>query len=302
MSLASASCPFCSVATASQWGCDGRRALFECAGCGVVFYPRPIEYPADYGSYYPYLRGFDSARFGWELGIRRSKYRYQLRVIRALYPGARTLLDVGAGPGYFCKVACDEGWEALGVESSAPAIEAGTREFGVRYLPLDDVAEGSMDAVTCFHVLEHIEHPAAFIHKLRAKLRRDGILVLHVPNLEPLTFAIRNFLRARVRPGAARLSHCYYPEHLTGFNPDSLPRVLARHGFEAIRIRTVSMWSVFYDPFFLLNYFRDVGGRPIDRVDYPRLIRHTARCLADGFGALLGRGDWIVGHFRAVSP
>jgi SAM-dependent methyltransferase len=301
MSLVPASCPFCSAATAVQWGSDGRRTLFECPGCGIVFYARPIEYPADYGNYYPYLKEFDSARFGWELGVRRAKYRYQLRAIRALRPDARTLLDVGAGPGYFCKVASEEGWEVHGVESSPPAIEAGAREFGVRYVSLDEVAEGSMDAVTCFHVLEHMEDPSGFLRKLHSKLRRDGILVLHVPNLEPLTFAMRNFVKARLQPGAARLSHCYYPEHLTGFNPDSLPRVVARHGFEAIRVRTVSMWSAFYDPFFLMNYFRDTGGQPVEKVDYPGLVRHAVRCVADGVGVFFGRGDWIVGHFRAVS-
>lgn len=301
MSRVPVSCPFCSAATALRWGYDGTRTLYQCADCEVVFYPRPIEYPADYGNYYPYLKEFDSARFRWELDIRRGKYHHQLRVIRALHPQARTLFDVGAGPGYFCKVALDEGWEAQGVESSPPAVEAGQREFSIRYVALDEVGEGSMDVVTCFHVLEHMEDPAAFLRTLRSKLRRGGILVVHVPNIEPLTFAVRNFFRARHRAGAARLSHCYYPEHLTGFSPASLPRVVARHGFEAMRIRTVSMWSAFYDPFFLLNYFRDAGGHPIGKVDYRGLVRHTVQCLADNFGVLVGRGDWIIGHFRAVS-
>lgn len=301
MSRDSACCPFCGAATESRWGSDGTRALYQCDDCEIVFYPRPIEYSADYGNYYPYLKEFDGPRFEWELGIRRAKYRRQLSVIRALHPAARTLLDVGAGPGYFCRIALDEGWEARGVESSPPAVEAGRREYSIQYLALDQVHEESMDVITCFHVLEHMEDPAGFLTTLRKKLRPGGVLVVHVPNNEPLTFAIRNILRPRGRAAHVRLSHCYYPEHLTGFSPVSLPRVVTRHGFELIRVRTVSMWSAFYDPFFLRNYFRDAGGRPIAKIDYRRLVRHTARSAVDGFGSLLGRGDWVVGHFRAVS-
>jgi SAM-dependent methyltransferase len=298
MSLDSASCPFCRAPTASQWSSDGARALYRCDVCEVVFYPRPIEYPADYGNYYPYLKAFDAARFRWELGIRRDKYRHQLRLIRSMAPDARALLDVGAGPGYFCRIALDEGWAARGVEYSPPAIEAGRREFSIAYVDLEQVEDGSVDAVTCFHVLEHMEAPAEFLATLRRKLRTGGVLVVHVPNNEPLSFALRNLVGAR--RGAARLSHCYYPEHLTGFSPGSLPRVVSRLGFEAIRVRTVSMWSAFYDPFFLLNYFRDAGGRPLIRVNYRGLVIHTLRCMVDVFGSLFGRGDWVVGHFRAI--
>lgn len=299
MSRISASCPFCGVATASPWGSDGARTLYKCDACLVVFYPRPIEYPADYGNYYPYLKTFTSARFGWELEIRRDKIRRQLRLIRSMNPGARKLLDVGAGPGYFCRIALDEGWEARGVESSPPAVEAGQREFSVGYLALDQVGDGSMDVVTCFHVLEHIEDPASFLDGLRRKLRPGGVLVLHVPNNEPLSFSIRNALRRWRGNGSVRLSHCYYPEHLTGFGPASLPHVVKSHGFELISVRTASMWSMFYDPFFLLNYFRDTSGRPHAQVNYRGLAVHTLRCLVDAFGSLFGRGDWVVGHFRA---
>ena len=301
MSLAVASCPFCETATESRWGSDGTRTLYQCDLCDVVFYPRPVEYPVDYGNYYPYLRDFDAQRFEWELDIRRVKFRHQLSVIRALHPQARTLLDIGAGPGYFCRIAQDEGWEARAVESSPPAVAAGQREYSVKYLALDQVEEASVDVVTCFHVLEHIENPTAFLADLRSKMKPGGVLVVHVPNNEPLTFALRNALRALRGDRRVRLSHCYYPEHLTGFSPRSLRKVAARHGFAPLRVRTVSMWSAFYDPFFLRNYFRDAGGRPIAKVNYRRLALHTARSVVDALGSLFGRGDWVVGHFRAVA-
>ena len=79
----------------------------------------------------PYLADFDLARFQWEIGIRRPKFVRQLALIRRLAPQARTLLDVGAGPGYLCAVANELGFKATGVEPSDVARRAGEQQFSV---------------------------------------------------------------------------------------------------------------------------------------------------------------------------
>lgn len=277
------------------------RPIYQCLSCDSVFFGRPIVHPADYGDYYPYLKQFNPERFRWELEIRRAKYRFQLAAIRQHCPAAKKLLDVGAGPGYFCRIAMDEGWQAQAVESAPPAEEAGAREFGVHYVTLEDIAPASVDAVACHHVLEHIEDPAGFLRALHSKLRPGGILVVHVPHREPLTFALRNLFR-RLSGNGVTLSHLYYPEHISGFSAQSLPRILSRFGFETLGVRTVAMWSGYYDPFFLRNYFRDAAGRRVARVNYLHLFRHALRCALDNVGVLFDRGDWVVGHFRARAP
>ncbi|MCC6212375.1 MAG: methyltransferase domain-containing protein [Burkholderiales bacterium] len=291
-------CPFCKTRTASEWGSDGTRPIYQCPACGPIFFDRPIVHSADYAGYYPYLKQFDTARFRWELAIRRNKYRYQLATIRKHHPNAIDLLDIGAGPGYFCKIAMEEDWRPLAVEPSPAATEAGTREHGIRYVSLAEVTPASMDAVTCFHVLEHIEEPAAFLRAIRSTLRPGGILVIHVPNRISLSFAMRNLV-CQLRGARAKLSNLYYPEHISGFCDESLPNVVTRFGFEVIRVRTVAMWSPFYDPFFLRNYFIDAAGLRKARVDFRGLLKHALRSAIDNAGVPFGRGDWIVGHFRA---
>jgi len=286
------------VETARAWGRVHGRLAYECEGCDVVFFPRPIETSADYEQYYPYLKDFDGARFEWELRIRVRKYRHQLGAIRRYRPDARKLTDVGAGPGYLCKVAMDAGWKALGIEASSPAVEAGRREFGVRYVELDNVEPGSQDAITCHHVLEHLEEPASFLETLRSKLVSGGILVVHVSNREPLTYLARNVLRRTRERDADLYCQLYYPEHITGFTRRSLAAALQHVGFEPLRVSCVSMWSRFYDPFFLGNYFRDGAGRRIAKVEYGRLVRQVVQSVGENVGNLFGRGDWVVGHFR----
>lgn len=294
----SPACPFCAGHDSAAWGMRAGRTIYHCPACEVVFFPRPIAEPSDYDEYYPYLNAFDADRYQWELRIRRRKYRAQLAVVRRLRPGACTLLDIGAGPGYFCAVAAGEGWAAQGVETSAPAIEAGQRHFGVRYVALDEVAPGSQDLITCHHVLEHIEEPRSFLDALRTRLSPDGLLVVHVPHCEPLSFMGRNLVSG-ARRGGIRYSQMYYPEHITGFSPASLRKALALCGFEPVRLRTVAMWSRYYDPFFFRNYFYGVDGQRLERVDYRGLARHVVRCAIDNVGIPVGRGDWVVGHFRA---
>src|SRR5215468_7475556 len=104
------------------------------------------------------------------------------------YVSGRALLDVGAGPGYLCSVAQEDGWNAIGVEVSEEAVRHGTKQFGVTYRSLDEVNEESVDALTCHHVLEHVENPDRFLETLRRKLKFGGLLVLHVPHQQPLTF------------------------------------------------------------------------------------------------------------------
>jgi SAM-dependent methyltransferase len=157
----------------------------------MLFFARPIGSDYDYQDYYPYLADFDRARFEWEIGIRRPKLARQLALIRRMMPQAVTLLDVGAGPGYLCAVAREQGFEPLGIEPSSAARLAGEQQFSVAYTELDEVSDGSLDVITCHHVLEHIEWPAKFVQTLRTKLRPGGLLVLHVPHQQPLSFLLR---------------------------------------------------------------------------------------------------------------
>jgi SAM-dependent methyltransferase len=284
-------CPVCMASNYKEWGMRSELMMYECQSCGVVFFNRKQFELHDYENYYDYTDNWDDARVAWEINIRRGALRKQLAQM-GKYVEGRRLLDVGAGPGYLCRVATDEGWESYGIELSEKALRIGREFLQVQYIEIEDVAEASLDVITCHHVLEHMERPDEFIKSLRSKLKTGGIIAVHVPHREPLSFIIRNRLDSMRGRQAEKLCALYAPEHINGFTPASLVKTFGLFGFEPLMVRTAAMWSMYYDPFFFKNYLREKN--------YTGIFKHTLRSMVDNVGVLAGLGDWVVAHFRKI--
>lgn len=278
-------CPVCSSRSQSFWGTRTGFPLFECGDCKVVFFDRSQISLHDYQTYYEYTDTFDADRISWELRIRRRAISKQLERL-ATYIKGRELLDVGAGPGYLCKIARDQGWSTSGIEVSAKALRIGREYLSTRYVELAAVPPTSVDLITCHHILEHVEGPKEFIQTLRSKLKPGGVIAVHVPHQEPLTAFIQN----KLFTNGEKYCQLYAPEHISGFSKGSLRNTFELFGFETLRVRTSAMWGVYYDPFFLRNF--------LTQKDYSGVIKQTVRSAVDNVGICVGRGSWVVGHFR----
>ena len=287
----SARSPFTGKETTSIWGRLEGRWIYQCPDTGAIFFDRDVITEEDYQDYgaYPYLEEFDDDRISWEVRIRRTQYKKQLNLMEDYAPG-RKMLDVGAGPGYLCRVAADQEWKVQGVEISKDAVTFGQEKLDVRYIDIEEVEDGSVDAITCHHVLEHIPQPMAFLQQLRGKLKDGGLLVLHVPHQQPLTFLLRDWLGQTASSGS-RDTFCtlYGDIHITGFTEYSLQRVLQEAGFGMHFSLTAGMWTKYYDPFLLNNYLRDSK--------YVAAARKFVRHLAERIGEPMGKGAWVIGYF-----
>jgi len=293
-----AACPACASAGNRRWSDGAGEPVILCQRCGTTFYKRPIAQAHDYGTYYPYLTGFDEQEYRRQLDMRRARFRFQLREIERLSPPARRLVDFGAGPGYFCAIAKELGWDAAAIETSPVAVKAGSGSFNISYISLDDLADASCSVITAFHVIEHLEDPTVVLRALRRKLKPGGILVVHVPNRESLSSLLSFWYRKLVKGSATRSGSLYYPEHLTGFTQSGLITCAARANFAAIRSRNCSLYSRFYDSWVFPAYLAALKRDPAK--GFPSLIRRCLSGLVDLVGSPINRGDWLVAHFRAV--
>jgi 2-polyprenyl-3-methyl-5-hydroxy-6-metoxy-1,4-benzoquinol methylase len=146
-------------------------------------------------------------------------------------PGGR-ILDVGAGRGRFVAGAGAAGYAASGIEPSARGVAA-ARMIGADVQPAGveqaSIVPGSLDAVTLWHVLEHLEEPGAALERIAGWLAPHGVLLVGVPNLASL----------QARIGGERWYHLDVPRHRLHFTPAGLSALLRAHGFEVVRTEHV---------------------------------------------------------------
>jgi SAM-dependent methyltransferase len=151
--------------------------------------------------------------------------------LAALGAPSGRLLDVGCGKGHFLASARAAGWDATGIEFADSSAEEAKARYGLDVI-VDDymTAElpGPYDAVTMWHVLEHLTDPRAAIERARTLLTGDGRLLISVPNLASL----------QARLFGPDWLHLDLPRHLFHFTPRSLERLLERSGFRVERIDT----------------------------------------------------------------
>lgn len=141
-----------------------------------------------------------------------------------LRPGAE-VLDIGCYEGHFL-AQIPEDMRRVGLDIDLPSLERGRRlygERGVEFVHGDFETfhyAGSPDAITIFHVLEHLPRPVAALAKLRSIAHEGTRLVVEVPLLENApSDDVIGFLA---------------PIHTTHFTRASLRGCLARAGWRPV--------------------------------------------------------------------
>ncbi|NND63424.1 MAG: class I SAM-dependent methyltransferase [Flavobacteriaceae bacterium] len=104
------------------------------------------------------------------------------KLLSGLQPEKGLLLDVGAGTGEFLKAAKSDGWEVMGVEPNKEAAQLASNKVKRIYSSLDEMENIKFDAITLWHVLEHLPNLDKVIHKLHSLLKEGGVLIIAVPN------------------------------------------------------------------------------------------------------------------------
>ena len=183
------------------------------------------------------------------------------------------LLDVGPGRGEWLALLAERGVPAYGVEANDGQVERIRARRGLDVVPgdaiahLEGLAPGSLDAVTAFHVIEHLAFAdlLALLAAARRALRPGGLLLLETPNPSNLVMGAATFYLD--------------PTHRRPL-PAALTEFLVRaSGFEDIEVRRLHPREVV-----------DFGGLRLDGVP-ARESRLTAEALTT---AVFGPQDYAV--------
>lgn len=212
--------------------------IVACGKCGFLYTnPRP---PADaIGAFYEssnYISHHDEAKDLMSTlynKVRDFTTQQKLRLLERAVGQKGQLLDVGSGAGYFLAQAKAAGWEVAGTEPNAQARIVGRGRGGEDiYETIENsfFANKKYDAITMWHVLEHVHRLNETMAWLHAHLEVEGKLFIAVPNPESAD------AKAFKKDWAAY----DVPRHLYHFTKKAMRQLAEKHGFEVQEV--LPMW------------------------------------------------------------
>lgn len=272
--------------------------LVRCSSCSLVWLdnaPKPEDMCQHYGP--DYDRKIAAAG---ESSPERWRDR---RETLGLYKQGGAILDLGCSSGSFLETLKGGKWDLYGIEMSTDSADRAQARCGAKVF-VGDILDApfkpaSFDAITCFHVFEHLYQPREVLNKVFEWLKPGGIFYALTPNIDS---------------GGARVFKSYWyalelPRHLHLFSPKSLSRLAASVGLEEVSLTTHREVFIEYSTRYIVDdVLKKVGipRPPLSKskaTSFPRKVvrkmyRLTVQPVLTGMIALTGDGESIHAVFR----
>jgi len=149
------------------------------------------------------------------------------------------VLDIGCGTGAFLQTMKEADWQITGLEPDEVARAKATELYNIHPQEpgkLFELPAASFNAITMWHVLEHVHELHAYIKQIADLLAVNGKLFIAVPNYTSKDAAIY----------AAFWAAYDVPRHLYHFSPQSMEKLLSMHGLKLTSVKP--MW---FDSFYV---------------------------------------------------
>lgn len=219
--------------------------VVECGQCHFRF-TQDIPAPADMAPYYKsddYISHTNTSKGTinrlYQLVRKRTLKQKRKLIMSRTGKGKGDLLDVGSGTGAFAAEMHLYSWQVTGLEP-----DEGARKIAkeVNNMNLRDISEFfhlpelGFDAISLWHVLEHVHELNPYMEQFRKLLKPDGKLFIAVPNHDSVDQSIYKEYWAAYD----------VPRHLYHFTPDVMKRLVESHGM--VIEAYLPMW---YDSFYI---------------------------------------------------
>lgn len=274
-------CPVCrshritNIFPVKDYTVSGRQ--FTIAGCGqcTLRFTQDVPTQDHIGAYYKsedYISHTNTSKGlinGLYQKVRAVTMKQKAATVKQ-YTGLQkgSLLDVGCGTGSFLHTMRVQGWQVTGLEPDAGAREMAQQLYGLAVRPSHEIFElsaGTYNAITLWHVLEHVHQLHEYVAQLKQLLTQNGKLFIAVPN----------YTSRDAQTYGTYWAAYDVPRHLYHFSPQSMNVLLQQHGLKVVQ--HLPMW---FDSFYvsLLSSKYKTGS-----VKYASAALHG---LASNLGAL----------------
>jgi len=214
-------------------------SIWHCANCSIRF-SQDVADQNSIGKYYKsdnYISHSDT-KSGLVNSLYHSIRKFTLLLKRKLIQNqtqlkSGTILDIGCGTGAFLNTMKEAGWKITGLEPDDRAITKAKSLYQIQPQPsseLFNMSEQQFDAITMWHVLEHVHQLNEYFFQIRKILKDNGTLFIAVPNYTSFDAYFYKETWAAYD----------VPRHLYHFSPMSMELLVKRYG---MKIKTIKpMW------------------------------------------------------------
>lgn len=216
-----------------------RFEIWECKNCTLRF-TQNIPGKEAIGKYYQsenYISHSDTSQ-GFINNLyhkirKRTLIQKRNLVEKATQKKAGDLLDVGCGTGAFLHTMKKAHWKITGLEPDETAREKAWELHGIQPEPAEvfyTLPVQSFDAITLWHVLEHVHDLQGYMDQLKKLLRPGGKLFIAVPNYT--SYDAQYYKESWAAYDV--------PRHLYHFSPGSMKKLFIAHGMKVAIMKP--MW------------------------------------------------------------
>jgi 2-polyprenyl-3-methyl-5-hydroxy-6-metoxy-1,4-benzoquinol methylase len=164
------------------------------------------------------------------------EYNGVLRRLDKIKVGKGNLLDFGCGKGKFGHLAQENGWNVKAVETSPDRAAYARNIYGLdvssEFFTAGSIFNIQFDALSLFHVLEHLPQPAVLLEQLiKDNVTGKGIVIVEVPNVSSW----------QSRIAKESWIHLDVPRHLHHFSPERLKKLLLDINLKPLKTTSFSV-------------------------------------------------------------
>lgn len=221
--------------------------IVKCSKCGLKrLYPvldknRIIEY---YSSQY-YGKGHKRFK-NWIEPFLKIPHFKKAKELLHLKTGKQKILDIGCGRGWLLFACRELNMEVVGTEISELSSKFAREELKLEVIPEDvtncNFPDKGFDIINAAHSFEHLPNPKEVMLEVKRILKKDGCLVLTIPNMESFNAKItgKNWFPLDI------------PHHYYHYSLKTINNLLAVNG---LKIKKINYGSTEYDLFSILQSF-----------------------------------------------
>ncbi|MEJ7626961.1 MAG: class I SAM-dependent methyltransferase [Ferruginibacter sp.] len=219
--------------------------VWKCAQCSLLF-TQDIPAEDEIGKYYNSLNyishsdtkeGFVNQAYHTVRSVALTGKKKLIEKSTGIAAG--NILDVGCGTGAFLNTMKKGGWQVTGVEPDEGARQKADSLYSIKPLPsseLFNLNKASFNAITLWHVLEHVHRLHDYIHQIKTLLTARGQLFIALPN-----HTSTDAMNYKENWAAFDV-----PRHLYHFSPYSMNILMNLHGLQIKEMKP--MW---FDSFYV---------------------------------------------------